>query len=207
LRNRARPRGGHTPRQRRFAPPGFPNHVGNRGNERRRLFFEKGDYERFLQLLLEGKRRYDVKLFGVSLIPNHFHAIIQPEAIGALSSYVQWVAGGYSSYFRFVTATVGTGHLFQDRFWNRGIEDSDHFLTVLRYVEANPLQAGLDTEAEDWPWNSLVLRHARPELLDPLPVVLPDNWPRLVREPVSQMEINRIAFASRIRALDRARQS
>ncbi len=61
--------------------------------------------------MIEGKRRYPIKLFGLSLIPNHFHSIIEPEEDGALSSYVQWVEGGYCSYFRFVTNTIGAGHV------------------------------------------------------------------------------------------------
>jgi REP-associated tyrosine transposase len=107
----------------------------NRGNERRQLFFEDADYERFLNLLIEGKRRYPIKLFGLSLIKNHFHSIIEPEETGALSSYVQWVAGSYCSYFRFVTNTVGAGHVFQGRFWNKGIENCDHFMTVAGFAD------------------------------------------------------------------------
>ncbi len=91
-----------------------------------------------------------------------------------------------------MTNTVGAGHVFQGRFWNKGIENCDHFMTVLRYVEANPLQAGLVRNAEDWRWNSLVLRHTVPEVFDPLPIDLPGNWLRIVSQPVSQAEINRI---------------
>ncbi len=73
-------------------------------------------------------------------------------------------------------------------------------MTVLRYVEANPLQAGLVKNAEDWRWNSLVLRHTMPEVFDPLPIGLPNDWLRIVSEPVSQMEINRIVFTSIMRS-------
>ena len=170
-------------RGRRFAPAGYAYHVGNRGNERRRIFHESADYKAFLQLMRVGKDRYPVKLYGVGLVPNHFHWVIVPEREGALSAYAGWVTGGYARYLRSATGTIGHGHVFQERFWNRGIADSWELLSVLSYVEANPLKARLVRRAEDWPWSSLALRRLPIEgLLDPLPVGLPENWIQLVND-------------------------
>jgi putative transposase len=137
-------------------------------------------------------------------MPNHFHSIVVPETEGALSSYLQFVEGGYCSYFRFVTRTTGLGHVFQGRFWNKGIENTDHLLTVLRYVEGNPVEAGLVAKAKDWKWSSLVLRNEWPELFDPLPISLPDDWENLVGRPVSQKEMSRICLSARIKHLERS---
>jgi putative transposase len=179
----------------------------NRGNDRRRIFFEGTDYERFLRLMLAAKRRYPVKLFGLCLMPNHFHALIQPERDGALSAYVQWVLARYSCYLRSQTGTLGYGHVFQRRFWNAGIEDTLHFLTVLRYIEANPVRAGLVTDATLWPWSSAALRSTgRGQLLDALPVVLPASWSAIVNSAEPRDDLDRICpLEPHRRALDTTR--
>jgi REP-associated tyrosine transposase len=170
-------------RGRRFAPPGYAYHVVNRGNDRRCIFPENADCRTFLRLMSLGKARYQVKVFGVCLVKNHVHAVVEPECDGALSAYFKWVLGSYACYLRWSTGTIGLGHVFQGRFWCRGIEDSWDFLTVLRYIEANPARAHLIERAEHWPWSSLALRDQNDDgLLDPLPVDLPLHWLRLVND-------------------------
>ena len=156
----------------------------NRGNDRRLIFPEDVDYERFLHLLQRAKRQYPVRLFGFCLMPNHFHALIQPQREGALSAYLQWVQGRYACDLRSLTNTVGHGHVFQRRFWNSAIEDTRHFLSVLRYIEANPVRSALVTHAASWAWSSAALRGSpRADLLDPLPCELPENWLAIVNGP------------------------
>jgi putative transposase len=114
-------------------------------------------------------------------MPNHFHLVAQPRQHGALSAYLHWVQGIYSSDLRERTKTRGDGHVFQQRFWSGPIVDPWHLLNVLRYVEANPVAARLVKHAQDWPWSSLALRQSvTANLLDPLPLGLPRNWTDLV---------------------------
>ena len=181
------------PRKRRFAPTGYPFHVINRGNDRRKIFFEDADYEAFIHLLARGKQRYPVKLYALCAMPNHFHAVLEPEAERALSAYLQWVQGRYACDLRSLTRTTGHGHVFQRRFWSDGIDDAQHFLSVVRYVEANPVRAGLVSSADEWSWSSMALRTYEDEsLLDPLPFVLPDNWLGIVNEGQPLTEIKAI---------------
>jgi putative transposase len=187
--------GNSVPRKRRFAPPGFTYHVINRGNDRRRIFFEDTDYEEFLRLLNVAKRRYPVKVFGICMMPNHFHGLMMPLAKGALSTFLQWVEGRYACDLRSRTRTTGQGHVFQRRFWSSGIEEQRHFLSVLRYVEANPSRARLVERAEDWIWASLALRDCDENaLLDPLPYALPPNWVSLVNSDQIEAELTSIRF-------------
>ena len=183
------------PRQSRNIVTGRAHHVTNRGNDRRCLFFEDSDYDEFLRLMRMGKQRYNVKVFGVTLMPNHFHGEIQPEEDGALSGYLHWVLGSKASDFRNRTNTVGHGHVFQGRFWSGPINDSSHFLRVLRYIEGNPRHAGLVGRAEDWPWSSIRLRENKDPLLDPLPLPLPDRWLDLVNQPQSNKELKKLRRA------------
>ena len=177
---------------------GYPHHVVNRGNDRRRLFFTDADYERFLRLMVVGKSRYPVKVYGIALMTNHFHAMVVPEADAALSAYLQWVVGSYASHLRARTNTSGHGHVFQRRFWSDAIQDDCHFLAVLRYIEANPREGQLVNRCEEWPWSSVALR-MRPEqpLLDPLPVALPRDWHTILDLPQPGKEVDAIRRALR----------
>jgi putative transposase len=172
------------PRHRRYLITGYPFHLTNRGVERRRLFFDDADYDGFLRLAIAGKGRFSVSVFGICLMPNHFHLVARPDADGALSAYLQWVQGNYARDLRAHSHTVGHGHVFQQRFWSGPITDEMHLINVLRYVEANPVTASLVDRAENWRWGSLRLRSGQPSaLLDPLPVALPAHWLECVNTP------------------------
>jgi putative transposase len=174
------------PRRARYAPTGCIFHVVNRGVERRRLFFEPADYQAFVSLLAKAKERWPVRIFGVCIMPNHYHLLVQPVADGALSAYFHWVQGCYACDFRAQTGSKGYGHVFQQRFWSGIVVDQFHLLTSLRYVEANPREGQLVACAEAWEWSSLAMRTRGEQLLDPLPMVLPANWTEMVnteREP------------------------
>ena len=161
----------------------------NRGNDRRTLFHEAADYENFLRLLTLAKLYFKVKIFGLCLMPNHYHALIRPEVDGALSAFLHWVQGCYALDLRRQTRTLGNGHVFQQRFWSGAIEDQQHFLAVLRYIEANPVAGSLVRAAESWPWSSLALReNAESELLETLPLTLPAEWSVLVNDQPWQCE-------------------
>jgi putative transposase len=173
------------PRRRRLIVPGHPFHVTNRGVERRRLFLEEAHYNAFLGLLDRGKKRFEVEIWGLCLMPNHFHLVARATQPHALSAYLHWVQGIHSRDLRVWTKTRGYGHVFQQRYWSGPIEDGSHLMSVLRYVEANPVAAKLVKRAEDWPWTSLALRRSSCfQVLDPLPIQLPDDWSeRLNSEP------------------------
>jgi REP-associated tyrosine transposase len=180
------------PRKCRYAPVDICSHVVNRGNDKKRIFFSDRDYELFLELLAYAKRRYAVSVFGVCLMPNHFHAMICPRKEGALSAYLQWVTGLYAMDLRARTDTLGHGHVFQRRFWNACVYDNQ-FLPVLRYIEANPLRAKLVEQPGDCRWSSFVLRQKDGnDLLDPLPTTLPDNWATLLTTDQAYAELDKI---------------
>ena len=185
-------------RRPRRAVTGYPHHVVNRGNDRRRLFFTAADYDSFLHLMVVGKSRYAVKVYAVAIMPNHFHAMVVPETDAALSGYWRWVAGSYASHLRARTNTSGHGHVFQRRFWSDAVLEHRHFLAVLRYIEANPREGRLVNRCEEWPWSSVALR-MRPEdpLLDPLPLTLPRDWHTILDAPQPATEVEAIRRALR----------
>ena len=175
------------PRRRRFLMVGQPCHAVNRGQDKRTLFYQASEYQHFIDLMTEGRRRYAVRIHSYNLIANHFHQVLTPLEHGAVSAYLQWVEGRYGCHLRQWTYTVGHGHVFQHRFWAETIGTSPfHLFNVLRYVEANALAAGLVERAEDWKWGSLWERVTNGRsLLDPLPtelIELPSNWVDIVND-------------------------
>jgi putative transposase len=166
-------------RANRYAPAGRPYHVINRGNDRQTIFQGPPDYRGFIRLLTAGGDRFAVELHGHCVMPNHFHLLVEPHEDTELSAYMQWVTGCYSCDFRTRTRTRGHGHVFQRRFWSTRLQDDLHFLTVLRYIEANPLRAGLVTRAEEWPWSSLPARIAGRHTSSRMELV-PPGWCDLV---------------------------
>jgi putative transposase len=181
------------PRSNRTAWAGAIFHVVNRGVERRKVFLDDHDYERFITLLRLGKERSSVKLYGFCLMPNHFHLIISPDTNKALGRYMHWVTGKYALEFRVRTETRGLGHVFQQRYWSRGCDEVTAFFLMLRYVEANAVRAALTRQAEQWRWGSLCARtKGDMSVLDESPFELPGYWAALVNRSQFDWEL---AFA------------
>ena len=91
--------------------------------------------------------------------------------------------------------STGSGHVYQNRFKAFPIAEDEHLYAVLRYVERNPLRAGLVQRAEHWPWSSLAGRIAGGEAarwLHPWPVPVPEDWVRLVNEPQTEAELEAV---------------
>ena len=95
--------------------------------------------------------------------------------------------------------TVGYGHLYQGRFKSFPVQSDDHLLSMLRYVERNPLSAGLVARAQQWRWSSLWSRvHGEDEikaLLSTWPVQRPANWTARVNAPLTAKELDRVGLS------------
>ena len=135
----------------RVVIPGFPHHVTQRGNGRRRTFFEDGDYALYLDLLAEAAERARAQVWAYCLMPNHVHIVLTPEDEQGLSRTFGELHRRYTGY---INARLRvTGHLWQGRFSSVAMDEA-HFVTALRYVALNPVRARLVARAEDWAWSS-----------------------------------------------------
>ena len=135
----------------RFAVPGLPHHVTQRGNRREPVFFGDDDYELYRDLLASQCRRQGVACWAYCLLPNHVHLILVPGREEALGRALGETHRRYTSV---VNARLRvTGHLFQSRFGSV-VMDEDHLMAAARYVALNPVRAGLAARAEDWRWSS-----------------------------------------------------
>jgi len=193
------------PRVTRQTPGGIAYHVMNRASGRLDLFQDAGDYEAFERVLSQAiAREPAVRVCGYCLMPNHFHLVLWPSADDRLSRFMQWLTMTHTQRWHAHRHSTGRGHLYQSRFKHFAIQRNWHFLSVLRYVERNPLRANLVRRAEDWRWSSLRARREPGHPLGPSlsrwPVPEPADWLEQVNRPQDEQEL-----AALRRARDRGR--
>jgi len=177
------------PRTARASVGGICYHVINRGNGRARVFQRDRDFQAFIDLFQPACERLPMRLLAWCLIPNHFHLVLWPKGDNDLSRWMQWLLTAHVR--RYHKAHRTSGHVWQGRFKVFPIQQDAHLLTVLRYVERNPLRAGLVRQAENWPWSSLPawLGSRRPAWLHEGPVDRPRDWQGVVNRPQTAKEL------------------
>lgn len=175
------------PRARRVCPLDAVLHVVNRGNDRRTLFADDGDYRAFLGLMSWASAATNLRLLGYVVMPNHWHLVVWPDAPAQLSSFMLRLTGAHAAIVRGRTSTRGTGHVYQGRYWSRVVTNELQYLRTLRYVEANPVRAGLVERSEQWRWSSAFERMTEQRLICDGPVTLPPlrDWLLLVDVPLT----------------------
>ncbi len=182
------------PRRLRNADGGIVYHVLNRGVGRMTLFDKPADYEAFERILGEAVERTRIRLLGYCLMPNHWHLLLWPRHDGELSDAMRWLTVTHSQRWHAHRDTAGSGPVYQGRFKSFPVQSDDHFLTVARYVERNPVRANLVKRAQDWHWSSLWRRlHLDDFLRDLLsgwPVTMPQDWLRSVNAPRTPAELD-----------------
>jgi len=139
------------PRHTRFLLPGVPHHITQRGNHRAPVFFERGDRIAFLELLKRHSELHAIEVIAYCLMPNHVHLVLVPESASGLQSTLCALHGQYAR--RINRMRERTGHLWQSRYFSSAM-DSNYFLNCIRYVELNPVRAGISSRAEDYEWSS-----------------------------------------------------
>ena len=185
------------PRPFRITAGGFCYHVINRGNGRAEVFHKLDDYAAFVRLIGEACEQVPMRLLAWCLMPNHFHLVVCPHEDGDLSTWMQWLMTSHVRRYHRHYHTAG--HVWQGRFRSFPIEEDEHLLSVVRYVELNPVRAtSLDvSRVADWPWSSAgrPLGIAPPSL--DLEEIFPDARARLPHR-LTQSQLDQIK-----RSLDR----
>ena len=135
----------------RIVIPGIPHHVIQRGNRRQPVFFGEGDYAAYVALVADACAAAQVRCLAWCLMPNHIHLILVPETADGLRAAL---GEAHRRYSRAINRAQGwTGYLFQGRFASYPMDEA-HLMTAVRYVERNPVDAGLVAHAENWRWSS-----------------------------------------------------
>ena len=132
--------------------PGIPQHVIQRGNNKQVSFFNDKDYVVYLNKLKLYSKKYSVAVHSYVLMTNHVHLLMTPETEQGVSQMMQSL-GRY--YVRYINQTYGrTGTLWEGRYKSTLVDSDNYFLTVSRYIELNPVRAGMVAHPAEYPWSS-----------------------------------------------------
>jgi putative transposase len=179
------------PRTARAAVGGMCCHVLNRGNARAEVFHEQDDYAAFLDLLCQAGERVAMRLLAWCVMPNHFHLVLWPRGDDDLGRYMQWLSTSHVR--RYHRRYGGSGHVWQGRYKAFPIQHDEHLLTVMRYVERNPVRTKAlpIRKAQRWPWSSAGTppRGVDKPLIDAGPVPRGRDWPARVNQPLTKEEL------------------
>ena len=135
----------------RVIAPGCPHHITQRGNRRQQTFFCDEDYLAYIDLMAQWSNKYGVDIWAWCLMPNHVHLIAVPPTEDALA---RAIGEAHRRYTRRINLREGwRGHLWQERFASFPLSEQ-HLLAVARYLEMNPVAAGLVDQPADYRWSS-----------------------------------------------------
>ena len=132
--------------------PNIPQHIIQRGNNRQVCFFYEDDYKVYLDKLKEYSLKYQVEIHSYVLMTNHIHLLLTPKDGNGVSRLIQTLS---SYYVRYINKTYQrTGSLWEGRYKSSLVDSEHYFLLVSRYIELNPVRAGMVKHPAEYPWSS-----------------------------------------------------
>jgi len=140
------------PRLPRVMSSGFPQHVVQRGNNREPCFFAEADYLAYLHWLERAADMYRVALHAYVLMPNHVHLLATPAMEGGISRMMQYLGRHYVQHINRTYRRSGT--LWERRFLASLVDSECCLLSIYRYIESNPVRAGMVALPEEYRWSS-----------------------------------------------------
>lgn len=183
------------PRKPRLVLPKVPHHITHRGVRGMDLFYTENDRRLYLDLLSEEIEKSGIKVLNYCLMSNHVHLLVIPENETSLA---KGIGLAHQRYSRKINKRLKTsGHLFQERFFSCAL-DRPHLSLAARYVERNPVRAGLCSSAEDYAWSSAAFHTGRVQ--EDLVASTgewfgsPEEWENYLQEPAAEIEIIRKHF-------------
>jgi putative transposase len=185
----------------RECPEGYVYHIWNRAAGKLRLFKKDEDFLAFNRILIEAHNRHPIPLLDWCLMPTHWHFVVFPKSDRQVTDFFRWMT--HTHAMRAIThrRVMGMGPLYQGRFKSLPVQDDGHLLTLLRYVQRNPLRAGEVKRAEQWRWGGEWARSNGDKelrsILSPWPIDRPRRWLSVVNEAQTDAEVDAIRLCVR----------
>jgi len=154
----------------RIIAPNSPHHVVARSNRGVTIFHDNKDFLRFLAIMGTLKKRRKLKIWAFCLMSNHVHLLIVPENREDMIKYMQGLLVAYTQYYNDKYQTEG--QLWRSKYFSSIVDHERYLWQVLRYIERNPVRAGLAEDPEEYPFSSASKNGIRSYFLDPLPFTL-----------------------------------
>jgi putative transposase len=139
------------PRTARIVIPDVPHHITHRANGSLVLFPTDQDSQFYLTNIRSQCLKFKVNVYAYCLMTNHVHFILVPPNLDSLSQVMRNTQGSYSQYYNF--QNDNRGHVWEERYYSCSLDDA-HFVHAMRYVDRNPVRAGLVTDPVNYPWSS-----------------------------------------------------
>ncbi|OGP92340.1 MAG: hypothetical protein A2156_14750 [Deltaproteobacteria bacterium RBG_16_48_10] len=136
----------------RIVAVGYPHHIVQRGNNREKVFFNPGDYEKYLSFLRKYSEEKESATLAYCVMPNHVHLLVIPSQDESLAKMMQCITLCYTQYYNREKAR--TGRLWECRYHSTVIDGDRYLWTVSKYIENNPVRAGIVKKPEDYPYSS-----------------------------------------------------
>ena len=140
------------PRPLRTVAPGVPLHIVQRGVNRGRCFYETSDFIRYLHFLLQASLAERCRVHAYCLMSNHVHLLVTPDDEAACARFMKLVNQRHTQHVNRVHARTGT--LWEGRYRSNLVYSSRYVLACYRYIELNPVRAGIARHPGDYPWSS-----------------------------------------------------
>jgi putative transposase len=160
------------------------------------MFRRDSDFEAFERVIVQALERHPIRILSYCLMSTHWHFVVWPEMDDQVTRFFRWLTHTHAMRWRVSHHTVGYGHLYQGRFKSFPVESDGHLLALCRYVERNPVAAGMVERAEQWRWGSLWIGmngDARQKsMLAPWPVDRPSRWTQSVNRPLNAVELEMV---------------
>jgi len=188
----------------RYAVAGLPQHVIQRGNNRAPIFVQPTDYERFRRYLRDACERSGCRVHAYVLMTNHVHLLLTPGGSGQVAALMQALGRRYVRYIN--DRHHRTGTLWEGRYKACPVDGESYLLHCYRYIELNPVRAGMVVSPADYPWSSYranALGLADPVLephalylgLGATPASRAQAWARICGHPLSERDLMEIRIA------------
>ena len=192
------------PRKPRFFLPGVAVHAVQRGHSREPVFYEEQDYLAYLRWLKEAAARYRCAVHAYVLMTNHVHILATPKDQPGISRLMQYVGRRYVPYINYHYGTSGT--LWEGRYKASLVHEADYLLACMRYIELNPVRAGLVHHPRAYRWSSyrahaegkddeLLTPHAQYLALGRTASQRKAAYREIFKAHVEEAEVNRISAA------------
>ena len=186
----------------RYVIPGQPQHIIQRGNNRQVIFAAEADYQFFRDALVEAAGRFGLAIHAYVWMSNHIHLLATPTYGDSISKTFQSAGRKYVQYFNYTYRRSGT--LWEGRYRATVVDSERYMLSLMRYIELNPVRAGMVTHPRDYPWSSHQ-RYAYGEQGANLNwLIEPDQYLNLARADDARRQAYRELFKTEIDADDLA---
>lgn len=184
----------------RYVIPGQPQHIIQRGNNRQAIFAAEADYLFFRDALVDAATKHGLAIHAYVWMTNHIHLLATPELDDSISKVFQSVGRRYVQYFNFTYRRSGT--LWEGRYRATVVDSERYLLTLMRYIELNPVRAGMVAHPKDYAWSSYLYNAQGEGGLNANWLVRHQEYTRLGRSATDRQSAYRQLFRAALSAND-----